>query len=86
MSDLRTIIAQAIRGADRSMFNEDYGKQADAVIQTLRKAGYELLPVRPSPGLIEHVNENLPIGRLRPSELVSTLYSLILQSARRFDK
>jgi predicted CoA-binding protein len=53
MSKLRDTIAQAIRDADKSFFNEDYVKQADNVRGELRKAGYEIVPLKPPPGLVQ---------------------------------
>lgn len=85
MADLQDVIARAIKSADRSMFNENYRKQAAAVIEAVRKAGFEIVPLEPSPGLIGHLNDNLPLGRLRPRELVTALYALIVHNARRFD-
>ena len=46
-TDLRAIIALAIKDADRTWFNEDYGQQAVAVLRALRKAGYEVVPAEP---------------------------------------
>jgi hypothetical protein len=86
MADLKEIIAVAIKKADKSMFNEDYGKQAAAVIQAVQKAGYEIVPVRPPEGLLPFVHDNMPFGRLRPSELVTQLYTLMVTNVRRFDK
>ncbi len=83
---LKETIARAIKAADRSILNEDYGKQAAAVIKALNQSGYEIIPAKPNMELIEHINENLPIGRLRPKELVGVLYSLIITSARKFDR
>ncbi len=86
MADLKEIVALAIKKADTSMFNEDYNKQAAAVIQAVQKAGYEIVPVRPPEGLLPFVHENMPFGRLRPSELVTQLYTLMVTNVRRFDK
>lgn len=86
MADVKDIIAQAIKKADTSMFNEDYGKQAASVMQALQKAGYEVAPLKPPEGLQQYVIDNMPFGRLRPSELVSQLYTLMVGNVRRFDK
>ncbi len=86
MADLKEIVAGAIKKADTSMFNEDYGKQAMAVLAALQKAGYEIVPVRPPEGLIPYIHDNMPFGRLRPSELVTQLYTLMVTNAKRFDK
>lgn len=86
MAEVRDIIAMAIKKADTSMFNEDYGKQAGAVMDALRKSGYEIVPLKPPEGLLPFVHDNMPFGRLRPSELVTQLYTLMVGNARRFDK
>jgi len=86
MADIRDIIAMAIKKADTSMFNEDYTKQAAAVIDALRKSGYEVVPLKPPEGLLPYVHDNMPFGRLRPSELVTQLYTLMVGNVRRFDK
>jgi len=86
MADLKEIIALAIKKADSSMFNEDYGKQAAAVLQALQKSGYEVVPVKPPEGFLPFVHDNMPFGRLRPSELVTQLYTLMVTNVRRFDK
>jgi hypothetical protein len=83
MSKLRDTIAQAIKDADRSFFNENYIKQADNVLTELRKAGYEVVPLKPPPGLVQFVIDNLPFGRLKPTELVTQLYSLIVDNVRK---
>jgi len=81
---LRDLIAQSIRAADKSLFNEDYTKQADAVIRELRKAGYEVVPVKAPPGLVKHVSDNMPFGRQKPSEYLAELYQLFVENVRRF--
>ena len=85
MAVLPDLIANAIKNADKSYFNEDYVKQANAVIQAVRKAGYEIVPVKAPEGLITYVHENMPFGRLRPSELISQLYVLMVNNVRKFD-
>ncbi len=86
MVDIREVIALAIKKADTSMFNENYSKQAAAVIQAVQKAGYEIVPVKAPDALVPYVHDNMPFGRLRPSELVTQLYTLMVTNARRFDK
>ena len=86
MAELRDLIAGAIQDADRSYFNEDYGRQANAVLVALRRAGYEVVPTAvPSETFIAFIIDNLPFGRLRPSELVRQLYALMVANVRRFD-
>ncbi len=86
MAAIQDIIAAAIKKADTSMFNENYSKQAAAVIQAVQKAGYEIVPIKPPEGLLPYVHDNMPFGRLRPSELVTQLYTLMVTNVRRFDK
>ena len=83
---LEDIIAKAIKDADKSFFNEDYSKQAKAVMSALKKAGYEGAPVRPPAGLVEWAKDNIPFGRLRPTELITQMYSMMVENVRRFDK
>lgn len=83
---LEDIIAKAIKDADKSIFNEDYTKQARAVMGALRKAGYEVAPVKPPEGLVEWAKENIPFGRLRPAELITQMYSMMVENVRRFDR
>ena len=86
MADIQDIIALAIKKADTSMFNENYTKQAAAVMQAVQKAGYEIVPTKAPEGLVPYVHDNMPFGRLRPSELVTQLYTLMVTNVRRFDK
>ena len=86
MAAIQDIIAMAIKKADTSMFNENYSKQAAAVIQAVQKAGYEIVPTKAPEGLVPYVHDNMPFGRLRPSELVTQLYTLMVTNVRRFDK
>ena len=71
---IEDIIAKAIKDADKSFFNEDYAKQAKAVTAALKKAGYEVAPLKPPPGLVEWAKDNIPFGRLRPTELITQMY------------
>jgi hypothetical protein len=83
---LEDIIAKAIKDADKSFFNEDYSRQAKAVMSALKKAGYEVAPIKPPPGLVEWAKENIPFGRLRPAELITHMYSMMVENVRRFDR
>lgn len=83
---LEDIIAKAIKDADKSYFNEDYGKQANSVLTALKKNGYQVAPVRPPEGLVEWAKDNIPFGRLRPTELITYMYTMMIENVRRFDK
>ncbi len=84
MSQLQNLIAQAIKNADKSFFNEDYVKQASAVIIALRRAGFEIVPAKPSEGLIDFACDNLPFGRLKQQDFIRELYVLLIENTRRF--
>jgi len=77
-------IALSIKKSDTTIFNENYTKQAKAVIEGLRKAGYEVVPVRPPELLVEYAADNIPFGRLRPADLIRTLYTTMVENARKF--
>lgn len=83
-SQLEETIAKAIKDADKSFFNEDYSKQARAVLSVLKKNGYEVVPARPPEGLVEWAKDNIPFGRLRPTELIVQMYGILVQNAQRF--
>jgi hypothetical protein len=78
------IIAKSIKDADKSFFNEDYLKQAKAVIDGLRRSGLEVVPVKPPDELVTFASENIPTGRLRPTDFIRTMYSVMVANARKF--
>lgn len=83
-SALEEMIAKAIKDTDKSFFNEDYNKQARAVLSVLKKNGYEVVPARPPEGLVEWAKDNIPFGRLRPTELIVQMYAILVQNVHRF--
>lgn len=83
---LEELIAKAIKDADKSFFNEDYVRQARSVMASLKKAGYEVVPTRPPEKLVEWAKENIPFGRLRPADLISQMYTMMIENVRRFDR
>lgn len=86
MSRIRDLIAFAIKDADRSIFNEDYEKQAQVVIGALRRAGYEIVPREPSPKMVDETVANLPYGRMHQNQLVTALYQLMIDNSLKFPK
>lgn len=84
-TSVQELIAKSIKDADKSFFNEDYMKQAQSVITGLRKAGFEIVPQQPpSDEFVEFIHKNMPFGRLRPSELVRAMYTLMIQNVGKF--
>ncbi len=84
MPSIQEIIAQSIKDADKSFFNEDYMKQAKSVVEGLRKSGLEVVPVKPPEELVTFASENIPLGRLRPTDFIRTMYSTMVANARKF--
>ena len=84
MADLTTLIAQSIRDADKSWFNEDYTRQALAVLQDLRARGWEICPKEAPEGLVTYAVENMPFGRMKPEDLIRELYKMMVANARKF--
>lgn len=78
------IIARSIKDADKTIFNEDYMKQGRAVIDGLRRAGLEVVPITPPDALVTYASENIPFGRLRPTDFIRTMYSTMVANARKF--
>ena len=83
-SSIVETIALSIKKADKTIFNENYTRQAEAVIDGLRKAGYEVVPLRPPEALVDYAKDNIPFGRLRPSDLIHVIYSTMVENARKF--
>jgi len=77
------IVAQAIREADRSWFNEDYAKQARAALTALQAAGFVVVPLEASDTLVEQGVESLPLGNVKPEEMVRQIYETLVTQARR---
>jgi len=84
MADLTTLIAKAIRDADKSWINEDYTKQALAVQTALRGQKMTIVPQEASDKLIEFAVDNMPFGRMKSEDLIRELYRLLVANARNF--
>lgn len=84
MPTIQEIIARSIKDADKSFFNEDYMKQAKSVVDGLRRSGLEVVPIKPPEELVTFASENIPLGRLRPTDFIRTMYSTMVANARKF--
>lgn len=84
MATIVETIAASIKQADKSFFNENYTRQAKAVIEGLRRAGFEVVPARPPEVLVEYAAENIPFGRLKQSDLIRSLYTIMVENCRKF--
>ena len=81
MSSAKAIVAKAIKKADSSWFNEDYNKQADAVIKALASNGMMVVPVIPDDRIVEAGKNAMSAGRHRPSDVIKTIYSATVRAA-----
>lgn len=79
VSDVKKLIAQAIKGADKSWFNEDYMKQADAVIRGLKAKGYAVVEEKPTDKQVEAGKEALKSGRYKPGDVVTVVYQAMVR-------
>lgn len=80
ITKLRSKIAAAISAADTSYFNENYTKQADAVIRTIANEGYVLLPKELAPEIWKQVSDNMRTGRLRPEDHVKDVFETVIRT------
>lgn len=83
MSDIQDEISKAIKKADSSYFFEDYDKQAKAVVSALDKAGYKIVPKIAVEKQIEAGTNMISRGRVRPAELVHTIYAVMVAAAEK---
>lgn len=81
MSDMEDRIAGAIQKADSSYFFENYNKQAKAVLAALQKDGYVIVPKKPSEKQLTTGKAAVTSGRVKPSELVETIYTVMVNSS-----
>ncbi|RED46142.1 hypothetical protein [Aestuariispira insulae] len=81
MQKLKKAIAKAIKDADSSWFNENYSKQADAVLQAIRAKGFVIVEAEATEAQVEAGREALTTGRYKPSEVVSKLYAVMVGAA-----
>lgn len=81
MNKLRTKIANAISVADSSYFNEDYAKQAEAVLKAIANEGFVLLPKELAPDLWKQVADGMRTGRLRPEDHVKDVFETVIRTA-----
>lgn len=77
--NLVDIIANAISRADSSYFNENYTKQAQAVLAAVEKAGYALTRRDLPESLWEEAAEKMQTGRMKPHEHVKDVYLTVLK-------
>ena len=72
-------IAGAIQKADSSYFNENYTKQAHAVLAALEKAGLVLIAKEYPDETWKKAADAMKTGRLKPEEHVKNVYETVLR-------
>ncbi len=83
-AEIEDIVADAIRAADNSWFNEDYTAQADKVLRRLRAKGFQMVPRKLSDRAVERAVEILPYGRLRPADYVRGVFKVLIKTSLRY--
>ncbi|MFK7866987.1 MAG: hypothetical protein AB8B77_06085 [Alphaproteobacteria bacterium] len=73
-------IAQAINKADTNFFNENYTKQAQAVLKVLEKEGLVIMPAAADDAMIEAGIKALKDGRFRPADVVRDFYKSMIKA------
>lgn len=79
MSKLTDIIAGAIQKADSSYFNENYTKQAQAVLAALEKEGFSIVAKDFPADIWVKVADAMKTGRVRPEDHVKNVYETVLK-------
>ena len=78
-AQITSTIAAAIQKADNSYFNENYTKQATAVLAALEKAGLVLMPGGYPDETWKRAADAMKTGRLKPEEHVKNVYETVLR-------
>ncbi len=81
-SEIKKLIAQSIKQADRSLFNENYDRQAEAVVKGLAKAGYFVVPVQPDQAILDAGKEAMTAGRYRPNDILAQIYAAMVRAGK----
>lgn len=77
-SPLVNVIATAIQKADSSYFNENYTKQAQAVIRAVEESGFVFTPKTASADIWQKAAEQMRTGRLKPDEHVKDVFETVI--------
>ncbi len=76
---IQTVIQNAIAKADSSYFNENYTKQAQAVIAAVEAAGFAFVPTAIAADTWLKAADQMRTGRLKPEEHVKDVYETVLR-------
>lgn len=74
-------MADAIRAADNTYFNENYTRQAQAALAAIQKAGYTVIPTDYPDDIWQKAAEAMKTGKMPPDVHVKNVYETILKLA-----
>ncbi len=80
---IKKMVARSIKKADKSYFFEDYGKQAAAVMNMLKKEGLVIVPREASEDMCEFAAENMTTGRMKPEQHVAHVWKSMVEFVSR---
>jgi len=75
------VISDAIKESDNSYFFENYTKQANAVINALKKHGYVIVPYYPTVEMVKAAMDELQYGQNKFTNIVMPIYLAMMKSA-----
>ncbi len=75
---LRTHIARAIKKADKSYFFENYDKQAESVLKSLRAEGYRIVKYEPDEELLKEAADTIKTGKMKPDQHIKNVYQTVI--------
>lgn len=76
---IQKLIARSIKKADSSYFFEDYSKQAKAVLKTLDKEGYQIIPKELDKKLYKQISDEMRTGRMSPEDHINDVYQTMFR-------
>ena len=79
---IKAKIASAIKAADWQLFLEDYNKQADAVLQAVKKSGHVIVPAEPSTEMLRAGANALQYGEFSKSEAITAIYKAMTKAGK----
>jgi hypothetical protein len=78
--DLIEVIAKAIRASDKTYFFENYTKQSLAVMRALAENGYWVVPITPTPKMLEAGRDSLRFGVQKSGDSLSVIYKSMIEA------
>jgi hypothetical protein len=76
--DLIQVVAQAIKKVDKTYFFENYTNQALSVMKALAENGYWVVPVNPTPKMLEAGRDSLRFGVQKSGDSLAGIYKKMI--------